>query len=422
MSELPVRRFLLAPANRRVLFVSYGAGHIMKVSPVFKAMQARGYCCLVIALTIGHSKAKQLNLEPVGYQDFLHLVDAKRVLVVGAGLQNGNQHPDVEEFESACYLGINYLEMQQSVGAVDADIAYRKKGRASFLPINFFKRLMAHLQPAVVVATSSPRSEQAAIEAAVSCGIPSLTMVDFIPPSDPFMSRAVHAGRITVAADFICDELIEKGVDPARIVVTGSPDFDALFETHYTKAAKVKRFELGWCGLRVILWAGYVELLEGNFDPAYAGTGFGLAVEKHLRAWVARHPHSALVIRYHPGQYHKFPDLGEQERVYYSNPIAEPLIPLLHLSDAVVVQASTVGFEAATLGKIVLTLGFAPSVTASDFDYSRFGLGSKVSNWDELDKQLSRLPYAEKSPSSSSSSNNATARVADEIEALLPSQ
>jgi hypothetical protein len=419
MAEPPIHRFLSAPANRRVLFVSYGAGHIMKVSAVFKVLQERGYACLVLAMTIGYSKAQQLNLEPVGYRDFLHLVDAEHVLAVGAGLLKGNEHPDVDGFESACYLGINYLELKESLGELEANAHYLKKGRGSFFPLCFFKRLMNYLQPAVVVATSSPRSEQAAIEAAVSCGIPSLTMVDFIPPSDPFMSRTVHADCITVAADFIRDELIAKGVSPARVVVTGSPDFDALFDPEFTEAADTKRAALGWYGLNVILWAGYIELLQGNFDPAYAGTGLGLAVEKHLRAWVARHPHTALVIRYHPGQYHEFPDLGEQERVYYSNPITDPLVPLLHLSDSVVVQASTVGFEAAALGKNVLTLGFAPSVEVSDFDYSRFGLGLRVDGWQALDEELSRLSGAAKPLTSLSCISNAASRVADEVEALL---
>ena len=61
----------------RVLFVSYGGGHIGMVLPVIRELEALipAVQCELMALTTGHLKAKAIRPEALGYKDFLHLVD-----------------------------------------------------------------------------------------------------------------------------------------------------------------------------------------------------------------------------------------------------------------------------------------------------------------------------------------------------------
>jgi hypothetical protein len=372
--------FQTADHSRRALFVTYGASHIAKVAPVVRELQQRGVECIVIALTIGYKKAQQLGLSPLGYKDFLHLAgDADAALKRGQSLKGENTHPDVEDHETCCYLGINYNEWVATLGEAGAAQRYAEQGRRGFLPVQFMTRVVQALQPGVVVATSTPRSEQAAIEAAIDLGIPSLTMVDlFAPPSDPFLRRPRQASRVTVVSEEVRTNFIAAGLAPMQVVTTGSPDFDGLFEPSAAQAGLAFRQRMGWTGLTVVMWAGILEKTDPSVAPDLAGAGLGTQVERRLREWVASDPKAALIVRYHPSEYHAFADQGPQARVYVSNSGAEPIHPLLHASDVVVNQVSTVGLEAALLGKRVLHLEFSAWVASNDFDLSSFGMSQSV--------------------------------------------
>ena len=403
-----------------VLFVAYGGGHIAKAAPVVKVLQERGISCTVLALTVGYKKALQLDLTPCGYHDFLHLVDAATVLARGASLLDGNRHPEVDDLESRCYLGINYQEWVDAYGEEEAARLYAERGRRGFLPVKFFGKILDYLQPDVVVSTSSPRSEQAAIEAAVQRGIPSLTMMDLFALSyDPFLRLTVHADRITVMSDYVKKNLVDAGIDAQRVVVTGCPAYDPLFDPLYRAQAREFLHKQGWQGKKVVLWAGYLEEDGPGVLPEYLGTGFGLEVERRLRAWVREDPSAALIVRYHPNQYHEFPDLGPQERVYLSASARESAFPLLHAADTVIVQTSTIGLEGALIGKCVLNLQYAPSVVNLGFDYSELGLGEAVTSMEQLVPMVqsprSRLTEKKILPPT----GLAAPRVAEQIELLL---
>lgn len=370
--------------RRGVLFVTYGGGHIAKVAPVVKTLEAQGVPCIVLALTVGHAVALRMGLSPLGYRDFLQLVDRDRALQYGRALLEGNRHPQVDEHESCCYLGINYLDWVERFGEAEAARRYAEGGRRSFYPLSFMGRLLGALRPAVVVSTSSPRSEQALLEAARQRGIPSLTIMDlFALPYDPYMRQPVKADRITAMSEYVRRNLVAAGVPDERVRVTGCPAYDPLHDPAHAVAAAAWKRTMGWEGLHVVMWAGYKE--EGpGVPPGWQGTAFGVEVEQRLRAWVAGRPDHALLVRYHPNQYHYFPDLGPAERVYVAQAGKEPVQPQLHASDTVIVQTSTVGLEAALIGKRVLNLRHAPSVIDLGFDFNAMGLAEGVDGMDAL--------------------------------------
>jgi hypothetical protein len=369
--------------HRRALFVTYGAGHIAKIAPVIRAMERQGIECLVIALTIGHKKAVQLGLKPLGYQDFLALWGerAGKVLERGRSLSAGNTHPDVDDYETACYLGTNFEEWVDVLGEEQARQRYVEQGRHGFLPVRFMGKVLDALRPGVVVATSTPRSEEACIRAAVERRIPTLTMVDlFAPPSDPFLRRPVHADRITVVSQEVKTQFVASGIPSEKIVVTGSPDFDELFEREAVSAGAQFRQKHGWHHHRVILWAGILE----PEDATFPGSMLGIEVENRLRSWVRSRADVALVVRYHPGQYHQFPAQLPERNVHNSDAGSEPIAPLLNACDVVIHQVSTVGLQAALLRKRVLHLEFSKWVQNVDFDLSSFGVSEGIPALDDL--------------------------------------
>ena len=406
----------------RVFFVAYGSAHIAKVGPVVRELERRGVDCVVMALTVGYGQALRLGLRPVGYRDFIHLVDdPKRAIEIGKTLIDGNSHPDVDPDESAAYLGVNYLEWVDLYGEYAAERLYSEGGRRAFKPVNFMKRVLTYLKPHAVVSTSSPRSEQAAIEAAVECGIPSLTMMDsFALPAEPYHAHRVRADRVTVLSDVVKDNLIAKGMNAQRIRVTGCPGFDRHFSLEWDVAAKVFRKQMGWEGCSVILWAGGLEETPGT-PSELAGARMALAVEQVLRLHVERRSGSALIVRYHPSQYHLFSPATNQARVYVSNPVEEPIELMVRVADTVVVQASTVGLEAAMVGKRVLALTYSPAVIWTGLNYAELAGAEVVGSLAELMPTLSLVPRASKARAPFAYRDPAAPRVADNILELISS-
>lgn len=403
-----------------VLFVAYGGGHVAMAIPVIRALQKRGIRCRILALTTAWRRARDEGLEPLGYSDFLHLVDREAVLARGRKLAGGNSHPDVAAIETESYLGINYMEWVDAYGEEEASRLMREGGRRAFLPRRFMGLVIDELRPAVVVATNSPRSEQAAIEAAVARGIPTLSMIDlFALDYDPYLKRTIHADRITVLAQQVADRLVAAGIPAGRIRVTGNPVFDALVVPEHQRQADALRDSLGWQDRKVVLWAGHLEGGPGT-PPEWRDEKFGVMVEKLLRHWVASRPDFALIVRYHPNEYHAFPAMPPQAGVHVSDPRSEPVHVALLAADAVVVQTTTVGVEAAVAGRQVFALRFSPFVVSTGLDYAALGFARAVESLESLVPALEGVTMVPKVTAPRFNAGFAAEAIADEVMALRP--
>lgn len=373
----------------KVLFVSYGGGHIEMCLPVMRALREQVSDCdaRIMALTTAFNVAQRAGESPLGYRDFSEgpfaVPDARQALRYGEDLLSGDTPPSVTREESLAYLGFNFLEWVQTDGEAMAWQRWHEQGRFGFLPVGFFRHVLKRMRPDVVVSTNSPRSEQAVVEAAATLGIPSLSMVDlYALPGDSCLARQVHADRITVLADVTRGNLVAAGVDPARIAVTGNPAFDALVTPAARAEGQAFREALGWQHRHVILWAGHKEPADAPIP--WAGTGLGQAVQQQLADWVRSRENLCLAVRYHPNEWHEFTPLPAHPRLYWSVPDREGLLPVLLAADQVVVQGTTVGVQAETAGKRVVSLGFSPLVQRSGMDYARLGLAQGVASLDEL--------------------------------------
>lgn len=360
----------------KVLFVTYGGGHVEMCLPVMQALRALAPACevQVLALTTAAGVARRAGEQPLGFRDFCRGAEGQRALGYGAQLIGDQQHPDVDREESLAYLGLNFLEWVHDLGEAGAWQRWREQGRQGFHPVRLFQRILLELGPDVVVATNSPRSEQAALEAAHTLGIATLSMVDlFALPGDPYRARSVHADRIAVLSEATRHNLLEGGVPSDRIVVTGNPAFDALAGADAKSAADRFRAKHGWGDRPVVLWAGHME--PDDAETRWAGAALGNAVQRMLLQWRDAHDDACLAIRYHPNEWHRFEPPPEQARVHWSQPDREGLPPVLAAADVVIVQATTVGAQAHAAGKQVLGLAFSPLVRRSGMDYGQLGMG-----------------------------------------------
>ena len=366
----------------KALFVSYGGGHVEMCLPVMRALRAAvpGADVQLLALTTAAGVARRAGEQPLGFRDFC---DDARASRYGEQLLGDQQHPDVPREESLAYLGLNFLEWVEELGEAGAWERWRATGRQGFRPVRLMRRVLETLRPDVVVATNSPRSEQAAIEAAHALGIPTLSMVDlFALPGDPYRARGVHGDRIAVLSEGTRRNLVDAGVPAERIVVTGNPAFDALSGPEAEGAAQRFRAERGWGDRPVVLWAGHMEPEDAG--PRWAGTALAQAVQDSLLAWTRARDDSCLAIRYHPNEWHRFTPPAGHARVHWSQPDREGLLPVLAAADVVIVQATTVGAQAHAMGKPLLGLSFSPLVQGSGMDYGRLGLGTGVPTLEAL--------------------------------------
>ncbi len=405
---------------RRALFVAYGAGHIAMVAPVIRELQRRepGVHIDLLALTTGAHAARTMGLTPLGYRDFAAWYDAATLKKHATPLLASTSHPLIDEEETVAYLGINFEDLHQQLGQQSAEQAYAERGRWAFMPLYFMRRLMLNLKPDVVVTTNSPRSEEAAIAVAAEIGIPSVCMVDlFSPAGDPFLNRTVYADAITTISDFGKRNLIAGGVPRERIYVTGSPAFDGIFSDVVQKEAMVDRIQLKWEGLNVILWPGHLELLPNGMAQVADPKEFPTLAERILRQYVSTHVNTALVVRYHPNHVDSFKQDLIQERVFWSDATTRHAHRDIHLSDIVVVQATTVALEAAIAGKSVISLDHSPSRLV--FPCSQQGISRGVQSFEQLPLTIDEAIERPFKSMLASSSSTAAAQVVNVVKKLL---
>ena len=407
----------------RVLFVTYGGGHAGMVLPVMHELEALlpGVDCRLLALTTGHLKAKAARPDALGYKDFMHLVDADAARAWGERLSEGNTSPDVPLEETIAYLGINTLDLIAQHGEADAAERYREQGRYSFRPLHFMRRLMDALQPDVVVATNSPRSERAALDVAGERGIPTIGMVDlFGLDSDSYVLHEPKPAWTCVISEGVRQRLIARGFPASSVVVTGNPAFDGLFSAHNHQQAQRFLAERGWQKLKPILFAGHWEPQAHPATSVPAGQALPREIEAVLREHVRQREDLALIVRHHPSDWTQYPRLPDEPRIHFSEPPREPIHPLILASQAVLVQTSTVGLESAVGGKPVISVENSPAAHVW-FSLAQQGVSTPAATPSHLPAVLDAVLAGRGTPSDPSyrSDGHAASRVAAVIQKAL---
>ncbi len=401
----------------KLLFVTYGGGHVSMVLPVMAQVRKAHpeAQCVLLALTNGYGRAIKAGEAALGYRDFMHLVDRPAAEHWGRLLHANNNSPDVTEEESIAYLGINYLDLIAQHGEAGAAAVYAKHGRYAFKPLPFMRRLLDAIQADAVIATNSPRSEQAALEAAVERGIPSVGMVDlFGLDSDSYVLRAVKPLQTCVISDSVKDRLLARGFPLDGVQVTGNPAFDGLFHADNQARAQAFLQAKGWQDKKVILNAGAWESVAHPDTDVPAGRSFPIAIEGILRNYIAQRPDTALVLRYHPSDWFAYPRHPDHPRVHFSEPPNEGIHPLILAASVVTTTNSTVGLEAAVAGKPVVSIENSPSVHTW-FSLAQLGVSYPSATHSDLPATLDTVLAHPEPKRAFQSDGAAAARVAQVI-------
>lgn len=168
----------------------------------------------------------------------------------------------------------------------------------------------------------------------------------------------LYATRFAAWGSISKQWLIERGVPPERIIVTGSPRLDRLNKQELLESREehLGRFGIPASGYS-LLWA------MDPIPPAY-----NARILEQLVQVVTVLPWLYLVIRPHPGT----PQMSwidriveEQARTMLCSP-KENLYEVLNAVDGIIIQESTVGLEAMALNKPVIV--FQPDANATLLD------------------------------------------------------
>ena len=402
----------------RILAVSYGGGHAAAIAPVVKELISKGHDVTTIALTTAAQYFRSQQIKSIGFRDLVEDHDSVALVFGRELLARITQSPAVNIDETVAYLGLSYQDMVYEYGESAARERYSRLGRGGFLPVKFFNRVIKKFRSELVLATSAPRSERAAIIAAGCAGLPSVCIVDlFCVREIEWVGSTGFSSKVCVLNQGVKNFLVAYGRSQEEVIVTGNPAFDSLNSESARRRGLEIRHERGWNDSNVtILYASQVEPYS---VPGTDGTGnpnLPVEIESELRRLVKIVPGFRLVVRHHPSEMRPF---EPQENVWFS-PTTENLDSVLHAVDIVVVTTSTVGLQAHVIGKPVVCVKL--SIMDGETMYWKMGVAEGVDSISEVRDlifKLSRSNSDSNALNKLSLSSCATQSVASVVEKLI---
>ncbi len=380
---------------KRVLFVAYGAGHIRTVLPIVKALKADRAAAaqfepVILGLTTARREVEAAGFKCLGFRDLIVPDEDSAALAWGRELV-GDPEPDspVPHSESVAYMGLNFRDLVAQNGEERAREKVETSGRASFLPMLTARRALERLHIDAVVATGSPRAERAFLTAAREKGCPSLAVwLSLSSYTLAWIGRKGFTSKVCVDSVYARRRLIGAGRPSDEIVITGNPQFDALIHGARQTECADFREQKGWLDNdRVLLFASQVEPERHPFTGETGDPGLSQKLANALSAAViVADDRVRLCVRCHPNE----PpiDLPEKTRISQSGQ-SDDLASLLHAVDAVFTCSSTLGYQAALIGKPVVQGMF--SMFSKDVPFHELAGAREVSDLADLGKVFSDL-------------------------------
>lgn len=373
---------------KKALFVTYGGGHAKMVLPVVQQFLRDGRLQVqVLALTTARTLFARHGIATLGFHDFVTAADSQ-ALAWGNELCAGTaNHPEVAPQESVAYLGLSFADLVADVGLEMARSRYAALGRAAFCPVHRLSKIIAQLRPDVVIATNTRRSEMAAILAARQLAVAAVCLVDWFPVGDAqVLGTPGYADRVCVPNQASLVRLVQEGRPAQDISVTGNPAFDSLATPGLQNEAQKWLSNQPWQACKKILWASQPEPVAHRITGAPGNPALPEQIFGWLRDMLSRHPDWHLIARPHPSENASFMQAGPQCSVSLQT---EPLHLLLASIDAVVCMTSTVGYEAALLGKPLVHIPL--SVHGDEADYTQMGLALKATDPAQIEQALTAI-------------------------------
>lgn len=359
----------------RILMAAYGGGHAAMIAPVAKGLRALGADVDLVGFTTARAAFERADLEAGSVIKMLDPDPAADAPYREAALTllTVDGHADVTREETEAYFTIGLRDLAEQLGLDEAMRRVRIEGRKAFLPVSAMERYLLRTKPDLVISTTSPRFELALLRAARRQGIPSVALGDlFLVDEREWILSGDYAEHLTVISPVVAEELARDGLVGTQTHVTGNPAFDTMRPRPDDGARRdALRLRLGLSDRTVILWpAAQLGAMASDQRP-YARPDEVVAAMERI---CERDPGFAYLLRPHPNAPFEMPE-GARNGVLDLG-ILTPEEALL-TADLVCVEVSTMGLQAALLGKPVVCVTFA-----HEAGFPRYGLAQVVESLD----------------------------------------
>ena len=418
--------------QKKILFVSYGGGHINTILPIYKKCKKNGFNADLIALTGAKLVTESQNIKSLGFIDFVEEKEREKFRKFGEKIINENydQNSGIDREESIYYLGINWSENLERYGEEKTKLLYKKIKRHSFLPIKFFEKIIQKNNYKLVITTNSPKSERAALIAANRLNIKSIRLEDLFFEDHLQLeineklgndfSSSIGKYKSTPSKIFVMCQLTKDmyklkkktlllGTKESDVIVTGQPILDRLAIN--SSSLEIKKQN------NYVLWSHANRTLDGN------------EVLNMISFWLEKFSSNTLplAIKLHP-------DCPNEERSYIDKSLLKlsnnyffiesnlSIEEAIISSKVLIAQNSTTMLEAFFLRKPSICLD--PKNMRKNIPYLKCGICQRATNCIELNDLITKSEEIndkrfEKIKGQMGLSLNATEKIFSELKNLI---
>lgn len=347
---------------KKILFVTYGGGHVNIIDLVAGGLlNVSGIEFNILALTGAYGKI--VNRYPHGtvkcISDYLHIFSEEMDEINYYGNmyfeENYNPAAGISKHETIAYIGLSFRDLVASVGKEEAERLYAYNKRQAFLPVDTMMRILAASDYDGVVATTSPRFEQAALIAGNRLNLKTVEILDLFGDIYP-LPEAKH---IITMNSKISDSLRSKGLIDRMYYELGQPSIEkTVNEINGLDAAEIKKSIGIEDGENVLLLATQ-RLVEVQEDLSRGRVIDNRAVYDRIFMILDRlhkEYNVKILLRKHPNENKEFYDVYLQRypHILYVNNLLDSAQSIV-VCDSMLTHYSTIGVEAIACGKDVLT-------------------------------------------------------------------
>lgn len=388
------------------------------VIPVAQECIRRGLAEVeVLALTSAAATARAAGLKVRQFRDFVRGDDAPALRWGEELARTMESGGSVEPEETRAYLGLSFADMVSDVGEEEAWRRYRAYGRHQFFPVRTMERILAQVEPSLVVITNSPRAERAAGVAARRLGVPALCINSMFAIDEiAWLSESGFCNRLCVLNEEVRRRFIDAGRRAEEVVVTGNPSFDALVQPRFRATGETLRLQFPSGTREIVLWASQPEYRSHPTAPGLVGDPLLPAyILTEMLTWADAAPGRHLIIRPHPNE--SIDDPSRANATLLTTRDCDIAVAL-NACDVVATMTSTVALQAHALGLPVV------QVRGSIFDHSMPLAAMGIAAECRVSEVLPTLEsvFARRSQAQAGDRiglGGATAAVVDQISALL---
>lgn len=348
--------------KKKVFFVTYGGGHVNITDLVVEELiKNNNFDIKILALTTAYkkvvSKYSKTVVKSVLDYSFLFEDILEEVYKYGTLLlnENHNNESSISKEETVIYLGLSFYCLVDNFGYDKAINLYNDRKRQAFLPTKVVEKILKYENAKIVVSTTSPRFEYAAILAGNNLKIPTIQILDLFDHIYPLPA----AKHLVVMNQSVKKGLIKQGLIENNYHIFGQPAIENTTNVVKQIDAKEALKKLNINNHKKTLLFATQKLLSVNkenevlkFMDYHLTYDVLFPILEKLSNFYSLN----IVIRLHPNEnvkdYKQY--FNRFKFVKYTNDKLS-LEECLAISDIVLVESSTVALEAMACNKKVFT-------------------------------------------------------------------